>query len=78
MPQRMKVDPFAFVVRVGQEVALLPLGVFLGIALRFGQSLFAGLGEIIPQHPRQVRFVGQVEYRGLWGLRRDVGFQARR
>ena len=36
MPQRMKVDQFAFVVRVGQEVALLLLGVFLRIVLRFG------------------------------------------
>ena len=78
MPEGMKVGNLAFVVGIGHEVALLPLGVFLGIVLRFRQPLFAGLSQIIPQHPGYVRFVGQVEYRGLGGLCRDVHFQLRR
>ena len=73
----MKIEDFPFVVGIGQKIALLPLGEFLGIILCFGQPLLAGLGQIITQHPRQVRFVGQVEHRSLRGLRRDMGFQVR-
>jgi len=74
----MKVDHFAFMVGSGHEVALLPLGVFLGIVFRFGQPLFASLSQIISNHPGQVGFVGQTEYGRLRCLRRDMGFQTRR
>ena len=73
----MEICNLTFMVNIGQEVALLPLGVFLGIAFRFRQPPLAGIGQIIPQHPGQVSFMRQLECRRLWGFRCDVRFQVR-
>nr|WP_145053958.1 hypothetical protein [Lignipirellula cremea] len=76
MPEAVKIGDFAFVVFIGQKVALLALGVFVGIVDRLGDPILTRLGQIVAQHTGKIRFVGQVEHRRLGRFSGDVGLQA--
>jgi hypothetical protein len=68
VPQSVEVQYRTVVIHVGQEVALLAPGVFVGIVLRLAQPPFSGVGQIIPQHAGDVRLVAKTEHGSLRGL----------
>ena len=49
VPQRVKVEDLAFVVRVGQKVTGIALGVLARIAFDFFEPQLAGCGQISPK-----------------------------